>query len=161
MSTIQLDFAAHERFGLSYVDESGQPNNEVFVIHRAPLSVHERFMAFLLEHYAGAFPTWLAPIQVKVLPIADRHNEYAAQVVAQLTASGVRVELDDRSERLPAKVRDAQLLKIPYMLIVGDQEAAAGQVSVRRREGGEQENIGLAEFVQKVEAEIRERRSSG
>ncbi len=158
MSTIQLDFAAHERFDLSYIDESGEKNSEVFVIHRAPLSVHERFMAFLLEHYAGAFPTWLSPVQVKVLPIADRHNDYAAKVVAALNEAGVRVELDDRSERLPAKVRDAQLMKIPYMLIVGDQEEASGQVSVRRREGGEQVQVKLEQFTQEISTEIKNRK---
>jgi threonyl-tRNA synthetase len=157
MSTIQLDFAARERFGLSYVDEKGEKNDQVFVIHRAPLSVHERFMAFLLEHFAGAFPTWLAPVQVQVLPIADRHNDYAAKVVAALSAAGVRVELDDRSERLPAKVRDAQLQKIPYMLVVGDSEVEHESVTIRKREGGDQKVVSLKEFVSQVQAEIAQR----
>lgn len=158
MSTIQLDFAAKKRFGLSYVDESGEKNDQVFVIHRAPLSVHERFMAFLLEHYAGAFPTWLSPVQVKVLPIADRHNAYAGEVAAALKAAGVRVELDDRSERLPAKVRDSELMKIPYMLVVGDAEAEAKTVTIRKRGTREQSQQGLAEFVTQVKQEIAERK---
>jgi threonyl-tRNA synthetase len=158
MSTIQLDFAAKKRFGLSYVDESGEKNDQVFVIHRAPLSVHERFMAFLLEHYAGAFPTWLSPVQVKVLPIADRHNVYAGEVAAALKAAGVRVELDDRSERLPAKVRDSELMKNPYMLVIGDAEAEAKTVTVRRHGNREQTQQGLAEFVAQVKQEILERK---
>jgi threonyl-tRNA synthetase len=158
MSTIQLDFAARERFGLNYVDETGEKNDQVFVIHRAPLSVHERFMAFLLEHFAGAFPTWLAPVQVKVLPIADRHNSYAAKVAEALNEAGVRVEVDDRSERLPAKVRDAQLQKIPYMLVVGDQEVAGELVTVRLREGGDQVQSKLIEFVAQVSQEIKARK---
>lgn len=157
MSTIQLDFLAKERFGLSYVDENGQNNNEVFVIHRAPLSVHERFLAFLIEHYAGAFPVWLSPVQVKVLPIADRHQEYANKVAAQLKDAGVRVQVDDRSERLSAKIRDAQVHKIPYMLVVGDKEAEQSTVAVRKRDGGEQEVIALDEFAKNISMLIRER----
>ncbi len=157
MSTIQLDFVAKERFNLSYIDESGAENHEVFVIHRAPLSTHERFIAFLLEHYAGAFPTWLAPVQVKVLPIADRHHDYAKTVVESLSAQGVRVELDDRSERLQAKIRDAQLQKIPYMLVVGDTEAKDQSVAVRKRSGGNQEVISLKDFANKIIAEIKTR----
>lgn len=159
MSTIQLDFVARERFKLSYVDESGAENNEVFVIHRAPLSTHERFMAFLIEHYAGAFPTWLSPVQVKILPIADRHHDYARNVEKALKEQGVRVELDDRSERLNAKIRDAQMQKTPYMLVVGDKEAQEQTVAVRKRDGGGQEVIPLNEFVAAVGSEIKERRS--
>ncbi len=158
MSTIQLDFLARERFGLSYTDETGAENKEVFVIHRAPLSTHERFMAFLLEHYAGAFPTWLAPVQVKVLPISDKHAEYAQNVQNALKEKGIRVELDDRSERLSAKIRDAQLQKIPYMLVVGDKEAQDQTVAVRKRAGGAQEVTPLSEFVAAVVSEISERR---
>lgn len=158
MSTVQLDFLARERFGLEYVDEKGEQNNEVFVIHRAPLSVHERFMAFLLEHYAGAFPTWLAPVQAVVLPIADRHNEYAQQVKTALRAKGVRVEVDDRSERLNAKIRDAQLQKVPYMLVVGDKEAEAQTVTVRQRSGGEQLSLGLEAFSVQIHDEIANRK---
>jgi threonyl-tRNA synthetase len=157
MSTIQLDFLARERFGLSYVDENGENNNEVFVIHRAPLSVHERFLAFLIEHYAGAFPVWLSPVQVKVLPIADRHQEYAEKVAAALKAVGARVEVDDRSERLQAKIRDAQMMKIPYMLVVGDKEAEQETVAVRKRDGGEQEVVALLDYAARVKQEIESR----
>jgi len=157
MSTIQLDFAAKSRFDLSYIDETGQKNNEVFVIHRAPLSVHERFLAFLIEHYGGAFPTWLSPVQVQVLPISDKHLEYAQTVQAALATAGVRVETDDRAERLSAKIRDAQLQKIPYMLVVGDKEAEQGTVAVRRRSGGGQEVLQLQEFVERVAGEIEKR----
>lgn len=157
MSTIQLDFLAKERFGLSYVDENGQENNEVFVIHRAPLSVHERFLAFLIEHYGGAFPVWLSPVQVKVLPIADRHQEYAEKVATSLRESGVRVEIDGRSERLQAKIRDAQMMKIPYMLVVGDKEAELDQVAVRNRDGGSQEVVSIQDFNQKIAEEIKGR----
>ncbi len=157
MSTIQLDFLARERFNLSYIDETGAENPDVFVIHRAPLSTHERFMAFLLEHYAGAFPTWLSPVQVKVLPISDKHGDYARMVQAALKEQGVRVEVDDRSERLNAKIRDAQMQKIPYMLVVGDKEAQEQTVAVRRRAGGDQKVQLLTEFVAALIEEVRSR----
>lgn len=159
MSTIQLDFLAKERLGLKYVDETGAENDQVFVIHRAPLSTHERFMAFLLEHYAGAFPTWLSPVQVKILPIADRHTEYARKVEKELKQKGIRVELDDRSERLPAKIRDAQLMKIPYMLVVGDKEAQDETVAVRKHSEKEQSVVKVSDFVAAVAQEILERRA--
>ncbi|PIR58727.1 MAG: hypothetical protein COU69_04175 [Candidatus Pacebacteria bacterium CG10_big_fil_rev_8_21_14_0_10_56_10] len=158
MSTIQLDFFAKGRFDLYYIDERGRKDHDVFVIHRAPLSVHERFLAFLIEHYAGAFPTWLAPVQVKVLPVSDKHLEYAGQVMARLGGAGVRAELDDRAEPLPAKVRRAQLEKVPYMLVVGEKEAAAGQVAVRDR-AGRQQTVKLEEFQDQVLEEIARRRA--
>lgn len=158
MSTIQLDFLAKSRFGLKYIDESGQENNEVFVIHRAPLSVHERFMAFLIEHYAGKFPVWLAPVQVKVLPITERHQEWAQGLVGQLQARGVRVELDDASESLSKKIRNAQKAKVPYMVVVGDKEIENDQVAIRHRDGAEQEVLAVADFVNRVEQEIVERK---
>jgi len=157
MSTIQLDFAAKTRFNLSYVDETGKKNSEIFVIHRAPLSVHERFLAFLIEHYAGAFPVWLSPVQVKVLPITDVHAEYAKTVVSKLAAAGIRVELDDRSERLQAKIRDAQLEKVPYMLVVGDKEAAEQTVAVRNRDTKKQEVLSLNTFAKLINGQIQKR----
>lgn len=157
MSTIQLDFAAKERFGLSYADADGSQNNEVFVIHRAPLSVHERFLAFLIEHYAGKFPVWLSPVQVKVLPITDAQNEYAQKVAGELKAAGIRVEIDDRAERLNAKIRDAQMEKVPYMLVVGGKEAEAGTVAVRERDGGEQRVVKVEEFAAEVLEQIEGR----
>jgi threonyl-tRNA synthetase len=146
ISTVQLDFTLPERFDLEYIGEDGLPHRPV-MIHRGVLSTMERFMAFLIENYAGNFPVWLAPVQAVVIPIADRHLEYAEQVAERLRAAGLRVEVDARSERMNAKVRDAQLQKVPYMLVVGDKEAAAEAVSLRLRTN---ENIGavpLEEFI--------------
>ena len=134
LGTIQLDFSLPERFDLEYVTDDGSRQRPV-VIHRAMLGSLDRFFGVLIEHYGGAFPVWLAPVQAMVIPIADRHLEYARQVVARLVDGGVRVEVDGRSERMNAKVRDAQLQKVPYMLIVGDRETADGAVSVRLRSG--------------------------
>lgn len=132
ISTIQVDFNLPERFDLSYIDENGE-RQRPFVIHRALVGSFERFFSFLIEHHGGDFPTWLAPVQVKVLPIADRHNAYARQVFKQLLDQGVRVELDDRSERLQAKIRAAETSRVPIMLIIGDQELEAQKVGVRVR----------------------------
>jgi threonyl-tRNA synthetase len=146
ISTVQLDFTLPERFELEYIGEDGQPHRPV-MIHRGVLSTMERFMAFLIENYAGNFPVWLAPVQALVIPIADRHLDYAERVVERLRAAGLRVEVDRRAERMQAKVRDAQLQKVPYMLVVGDMEAESEAVSLRLRTN---ENIGavpLAEFI--------------
>jgi threonyl-tRNA synthetase len=146
ISTIQLDFTLPEKFNLEYIGEDGQAHRPV-MIHRGILSTMERFMAFLIENYAGNFPVWLAPVQAVVIPIADRHAGYANQVAAALNAAGLRVEVDGRSERMNAKVRDAQMQKVPYMLVVGDKEAESNAVSLRLRTN---ENIGavpLADFV--------------
>jgi threonyl-tRNA synthetase len=146
ISTVQLDFTLPENFALEYIGEDGQPHRPV-MIHRGLLSTMERIMAFLIENYAGNFPVWLAPVQAQVIPIADRHLAYAEQVAERLRAAGLRVEVDRRAERMNAKVRDAQLQKIPYMLVVGDKEAEAEAVSLRLRTN---ENIGavpLARFV--------------
>lgn len=132
ISTIQVDFNLPERFDLSYVDENGEKQRP-FVIHRALVGSFERFFSFLIEHHGGDFPTWLAPVQIKVLPIADRHNAYAREVFEQLLDQGVRVELDDRSERLQAKIRAAEVARVPIMLIIGDQELEAKKVGVRVR----------------------------
>src|SRR6185436_18801603 len=136
-ATIQLDYMMPERFDLKYI---GADNTEhrVVVIHRAIFGSFERFIAILLEHYAGAFPLWLAPVQAIVLPIADRHLAYAASVRDSLKESGLRVELDERQEKIGFKIREAQLQKVPYMLVVGDREADEGTVSVRTRTGGDQ-----------------------
>jgi threonyl-tRNA synthetase len=146
ISTVQLDFTLPEKFELEYIGEDGQPHRPV-MIHRGLLSTMERFMAFMIENYAGNFPVWLAPVQAVVIPIADRHLEYAEQVADRLRHAGLRVEVDARAERMQAKVRDAQLHKLPYMLVVGDKEAEAEAVSLRLRTN---ENLGavpLAEFV--------------
>jgi threonyl-tRNA synthetase len=133
-STIQFDFNMPERFDLSYVGEDNE-RHQPYMVHRAILGSMERFFAVLVEHYAGAFPTWLAPVQAAVLSIADRHAEYANQVVGQLRSSGIRAEADTRGERLGAKIRDAQMQKVPYMLVVGDKEAEAGAAALRLRTG--------------------------
>src|SRR5579871_2828743 len=146
ISTVQLDFTLPERFDLEYIGEDGQAHRPV-MIHRGVLSTMERFMAFLIENYAGNFPVWLAPVQAVVIPIADRHAGYAEAVAGKLRAAGLRVEVDGRSERMNAKVRDPQMQKVPYMLVVGDKEAESNAVSLRLRTN---ENIGavpLADFV--------------
>ncbi len=155
-ATVQLDFIQPENFELEYIGEDGQPHRPV-MIHRAVTGATERFMALIIEHFAGAFPVWLAPVQVAIIPIADRHQEYANKVLKTLKAAGVRAELDARSERMNAKVRDAQLQKIPYMLVVGDKEAANETVSVRLRTN---ENLGatpLASFVERITEIIKTR----
>jgi threonyl-tRNA synthetase len=146
LGTIQLDYAAAERFGLEYVGEDNAPHRPV-VIHRAVMGSFERFTAILIEHYAGAFPLWLAPEQVRVLPITDRVNGYAATVRERCAAAGLRARLDDRSEKIGAKIRDAQLMKIPFMLVVGDREAESGAVAVRSRRGGDEGAVPLDAFL--------------
>lgn len=153
-ATVQLDFVQPENFDLEYIGEDGQVHRPV-MIHRAVTGSTERFMAMLIEHFAGAFPVWLAPVQAMVIPIADRHSEYAQSVLAELKAAGIRAEVDLRGERMNAKVRDAQMQKIPYMLVVGDKEAAAGAVAVRLRTN---ENLGarpLAEFIEHASTKIK------
>jgi threonyl-tRNA synthetase len=136
LTTIQLDFNLPERFKLEYIGEDGQPHRPV-MIHRAIYGTYERFIGILVEHYAGAFPLWLAPLQAIILPIADRHLEYARRVADQLQIQGLRVQVDARSERVNYKIREAQVMKVPYMLIVGDKEAAAGTIAVRERAQGD------------------------
>jgi threonyl-tRNA synthetase len=154
--TIQVDFNMPERFDLSYIGEDGQQHRP-FMVHRALLGSLERFIGVMIEHYGGAFPTWLAPVQAIVLPIADRHNEYAASVQRELRDFGVRAELDDRSERVNAKIRDAQLQKIPYMLVVGDREAAAQAAAVRLRSGEDLGPLPVQAIVERITRENRER----
>ena len=132
LSTIQFDFNLPESFDLSYIGEDGKEHRP-YMIHRALLGSMERFMGVLIEHYAGAFPIWLAPVQVALIPIADRHLGHANDVAQRLRDLGFRVEVDERSERMNAKIRDAQLQKVPYMLVVGDREAKTDSVSVRLR----------------------------
>ena len=132
ISTIQVDFNLPERFDITYIDETGEKKRP-FVIHRALIGSFERFFSFLIEHHGGNFPVWLAPVQVKILPIADRHNEYAREIFNQLLDQDVRVELDDRSERLQAKIRAAEVARVPIMLIIGDSEIEAKKVGVRVR----------------------------
>ena len=155
-STIQVDFNMPEGFDLTYVGEDGRQHRP-FMVHRALLGSLERFFGILIEHYGGGFPVWLGPVRAIVLPIADRHNEYAAAVRRQLQDAGIRADLDDRSERVNAKIRDAQLQKIPYMLVVGDREAEQQAAAVRLRSG---ENLGplpVAGVIQRIAQEDRDR----
>ncbi len=154
--TIQVDFQLPERFGLEYTDASGERVRPV-MIHRALFGSVERFMGVLVEHFAGAFPTWLAPVQAVVIPIADRHNDYAHHVAARLRERHVRVESDDSDNMMGAKIRHHQMQKVPYMLVVGDSEAESGTVSVRRRSGQEDRGVKVDEFVDQITSEISER----
>jgi threonyl-tRNA synthetase len=155
-ATIQLDYEMPQRFGLKYVGADNAEHTPV-VIHRAIFGSFERFIALLIEHYAGAFPMWLAPLQVAILPIADRHAEYARGVLARLEAAGLRAEVDERQEKIGFKIREAQLQKIPYMLVAGDREAAEGTVSVRHRVLGDLGSQGIPEFFEQALREVRER----
>ena len=146
LSTIQFDFNLPARFGLEYIGEDGKPH-QPYMVHRALLGSMERFFGVLIEHYAGAFPVWLSPVQAMVIPIADRHHDYARKVLAELKANGVRAEINDSAERMQAKIRHAQLQKIPYMLVVGDKEAEAGAVAIRLRSGEDLKAKPLAEFI--------------
>ena len=146
LSTIQVDFIQPARLGLEYIGEDGQPHTPV-VLHRAVMGSTERFLSVLIEHYAGAFPVWLSPVQAQVIPIADRHLAYANEVQQKLRAAGIRAEVDASSERMQAKIRAAQLQKIPYMLIVGDKEQAAGAVAVRLRSGEDLKAKPLDAFI--------------
>lgn len=154
VSTCQLDFLLPERFELEFIGEDGKAHRPV-VIHRAILGTLDRFMAFLIEETKGAFPTWLAPLQVKILPISDKHLEYANKVKEMLEEKNVRVEVDDRAEKIGYKIREAQLQKVPYMLVVGDKEEAENKVGVRDRKQGDLGAIDVNEFVLKIDEEIR------
>ena len=149
-----MDFLLPERFELEFIGEDGKAHRPV-VIHRAILGTLDRFMAFLIEETKGAFPTWLAPLQVKILPISDKHLEYANKVKEMLEEKNVRVEVDDRAEKIGYKIREAQLQRVPYMLVVGDKEEAENKVGVRDRKQGDLGAIDLNEFVLKIDEEIR------
>ncbi len=157
MSTIQLDFAAKTRFGLGYVDESGKENSEVFVIHRAPLSTHERFMAFLIEHYAGVWPVWLAPVQVQLAPVSSKHVSGAEALKQEFAAQGIRAAVDQGDETVGNKVRKAVTQKIPYILVVGDKELSGEDFLIRVRGQEEQIKLSKSAFLDRVADQIRER----
>ncbi|HIG34375.1 MAG TPA: threonine--tRNA ligase [Candidatus Poseidoniales archaeon] len=157
LATIQLDFAAKERFGLSYMDETGNENGEVFVIHRAPLSTHERFVAFLLEQWTGNLPTWLSPLQTQVITISEKHKKYADQVRESLELAGVRVSVDDSDNTIGKKIRTHRKNRPAYMLILGDEEMSGGTVSIRGRSGSQKKGVKLEEFVSDIFAEISNR----
>jgi threonyl-tRNA synthetase len=152
LSTIQFDFNMAERFGLTYIGEDGR-EHQPYMVHRALLGSLERFFGILVEHYAGAFPLWLAPEQVRVLPITEHQLDYARGVAAQLRDADVRVTVDENSEKIGAKIRRAQMDRIPYMLVVGGREAEAGAVAVRRREGGDQGVMPRDAFLEQVRKE--------
>ncbi|MDI9447846.1 MAG: threonine--tRNA ligase, partial [Bacillota bacterium] len=157
--TIQLDFQMPEKFDLNYIGEDGQKHRPA-MIHRVVFGSLERFIGILTEHYAGAFPVWLAPVQVRVLPITDRHAGYAQKVVDRLDEKGIRVELDARNEKVSYKIREAQAQKIPYMLVVGDKEAEQEAVAVRHRSRGDLGPLPLKEFEEQILKEIREKEIS-
>jgi threonyl-tRNA synthetase len=159
LSTVQLDFYLPERFELEYVDKDGQYKRPV-MIHRGVISTMERMVAFLIEHYAGNFPLWLAPVQVRILTVTDDHKEYATEVFQELGALGWRVELDDRNEKLGYKIREAQLAKIPYALVTGDREVAGQTVAPRRRGGENLAPMSVAEFVARLNAEIAQEKGA-
>jgi threonyl-tRNA synthetase len=156
LATNQVDFAQPERFELTFVNAEGAEETPL-CIHRAPLSTHERLVGFLIEHYAGNFPVWLAPKQVVVVPITDAHNAYAVQLAQRLQAAGVRAEADLGSDRMNAKIRSAQLMKTPYMLVVGDQEVELGTVSLRKRDGSRHNAMPFEDFEALVTEQIRTR----
>ncbi|PWW26075.1 threonyl-tRNA synthetase [Cytobacillus oceanisediminis] len=155
LSTVQLDFLLPERFDLTYVGEDGKPHRPV-VIHRGVVSTMERFVAFLIEEYKGAFPTWLAPVQVQVIPVSpDVHFDYAKQVQEHLQAEGIRVELDDRNEKIGYKIREAQMQKTPYMLVVGDNEVTEKAVNVRKYGEQKSETVPFEDFISALKAEVK------
>jgi threonyl-tRNA synthetase len=156
-TTIQFDFNLPERFDVTFIGEDGAKQRP-FMVHRALLGSMERFFGVLVEHYAGAFPMWLAPVQATVIPIADRHVPYAEEVARQMRSAGLRVEVDDRNERMQAKIRDAQMQKVPYMLVVGDREAEAQAAAVRLRSGEDLKAIPVTEIISRMkeEAAVRE-----
>ncbi|MCS7010055.1 MAG: threonine--tRNA ligase [Anaerolineales bacterium] len=156
LATNQVDFAVPARFDLKYMSKDGVEETPL-CIHRAPLSTHERMVGFLLEHYAGNFPVWLSPEQTRVIPITDKQNEYAEQIVRHLRAEGIRASADLSAQRMNAKIREAQLMKVPYMLIVGENEAQAGTVSLRVRDGSRQDNIRLGDFIARAKDRIAHR----
>ncbi|MDX2060878.1 MAG: threonine--tRNA ligase, partial [Gemmatimonadales bacterium] len=157
LGTIQLDYAAPERFDLTYVGEDNAPHRPV-VIHRAVSGSFERFMAILIEHFAGAFPVWLAPEQVRVLPISDHQREAADRLTRQLRAAGIRATLDAGNDTLNYRIRQGEVMKVPYLAVVGQREADGGTVAVRTRgSGSKQDMMTVAEFLEKVGMENRTR----
>ena len=159
LATNQVDFAQPRSFKLSFTNKENEPEIPL-IIHRAPLGTHERFIGFLLEHYAGKFPVWLAPLQVKVLPISDKFMDYALEVQKKLKKAGVRVELDDRNEKIGKKIRDTELMRVPYMLVIGEKEVAENKLSVRRQGKGDTGTQSVDAFVTMIKDEIENRKSA-
>jgi threonyl-tRNA synthetase len=159
LATNQVDFAQGRRFGLEFTNKENQAETPL-IIHRAPLGTHERFIGFLLEHYAGKFPLWLAPLQVKILPISDKFNPYAENLKEQLLSAGIRCELDDRSEKIGKKIRDTELQKVPYMFVIGEKEVNENVVSVRRQGKGDAGQFPVSEIITNLTSEIKNRQAS-
>ena len=155
--TIQIDQMLAEKFGMEYTDSDGTKKNP-YIIHRTSIGCYERTLALLIEKYAGAFPAWLAPVQARILPISEKHLEYAKELKAKLEKAGFRVELDSRSEKIGYKIREAQLEKLPYMLIAGDKEIEENAVSVRSRKYPEMGSMSVDEFIAHLDEEVRERK---
>jgi len=158
LATNQVDFAQGRRFKLQFTNQNNEPETPL-IIHRAPLGTHERFIGFLLEHYAGKFPTWLAPVQVKILPISDKFMDYAKDVLQKLKKADIRAEIDDRNEKIGKKIRDTELMKVPYMLVVGEKEVNENKASVRRQGKGDLGAKSVDEFLNEIVAEVKERRA--
>ncbi len=158
LATNQVDFAQGRRFKLGFTNQDNQEETPL-IIHRAPLGTHERFIGFLLEHYAGKFPLWLSPVQVKVLPISDKYQEYANSVVQQLKNADIRVSIDDRNEKIGKKIRDTEIAKVPYMLIIGEKEMQDNVVSVRRQGKGDAGTVSVSTFLEQVVKEKKDRKS--
>jgi len=151
--TIQIDQMLAEKFGMEYIDKDGSKKNP-YIIHRTSIGCYERTLALLIEKYAGAFPTWLAPVQAKILPISEKHLEYASELKNKMANMGLRIELDDRNEKIGYKIREAQLQKIPYMLVIGDKEQETGTVAVRSRKEGDKGTMSLDEVCDMIKEEI-------
>ena len=160
LATNQVDFAQGRRFKLSFTNQNNEAETPL-IIHRAPLGTHERFIGFLLEHYAGKFPAWLAPVQVKILPISDKFLDYAKDVLLKLKKWDIRAAIDDRNEKIGKKIRDTELMRVPYMLVVGEKEANEGKISIRRQGKGDLGTKNVDEFLLELVAEVKERRSEG
>ena len=156
LATNQVDFAQGKRFNLNFTNKDNEPETPL-IIHRAPLGTHERFIGFLLEHYAGKFPVWLAPLQVKILPISEKFLPYAEAVMAEFKKSGVRVEIDDRNEKIGKKIRDTEIMKVPYMLVIGEKEVSENKLSVRRQGKGDMGMLDKSAFLAQVVDEIAQR----
>lgn len=157
-ATVQVDFMLPQKFGMSYIDNEGKEQTPI-MLHRAPLGSLERFISLLIEHYAGAFPTWLSPIQVAVLPVSDKFSEYGNKVAQTLRDAGVRVEIPEANESLGKRIREAEKQKIPYMLVVGEKEQTGDEVSIRSRDKGDQGKMKLNKFIEKIHDEIQNRKS--
>jgi threonyl-tRNA synthetase len=157
LATNQVDFAIPERFGLEYINEHGKEETPL-CIHRAPLSTHERFIGFLIEHYAGAFPTWLSPVQAEIIPVSEKYLDYSKKLEKQMRDLNIRAEVADANETLGKRIREAELQKIPYILVAGEREAKSETINVRSRHKGQLGEMDFEKFLKDIEKEIKERK---